>query len=132
MYLLDTNIILELLLDREGADDVERLLRDTSPQTLHLSEFSLYSLGVVLMRRKLHDLFVRAVEDLLVRGAIRLVRLGMKDMQDITNASRRFNLDFDDAYQHVVAEKYKLTLVSFDSDSDRTRRGRKTPAELLS
>jgi len=77
MYLLDTNIILELLLDRERAGEVERLLRDTSPETLHLSEFSLYSLGIVLMRRKLHDLFVRTVDDLLVRGGIRLVRLGV-------------------------------------------------------
>ena len=132
MYLVDTNIILELLLDQEKAGDVERLLRDTSPETLHLSEFSLYSLGIVLMRRKLHDLFVRAVDDLLVRGGIRLVRLGVKDMEGIANASRRFNLDFDDAYQYVAAEKYNLTLVSFDTDFDRTERGRKTPAELLS
>ncbi len=132
MYLLDTNIILELLLDRERADGVERLLRDTSPETLHLSEFSLYSLGIVLMRRKLHDLFLRAVDDLLVGGGVRLVRLGVKDMQDITNASCRFNLDFDDAYQYVAAEKYNLTVVSFDTDFDRTPRGRKTPAELLS
>jgi predicted nucleic acid-binding protein len=40
-------------------------------------------------------------------------------------------LDFDDAYQYVAAEKRDLTLVSFDSDFDRTRRGRKTPGEVL-
>ncbi|MDH7486504.1 MAG: hypothetical protein QHJ81_09555 [Anaerolineae bacterium] len=31
---------------------------------------------------------------------------------------------------YVAAEKYKLTLVSFDSDFDRTERGRRTPAEI--
>jgi len=132
MYLLDTSTILELLLDQQKADDVEHLLRNTSPGSLHLSEFSLYSIGIVLMRRKLHDIFLRAVDDLLVQGGIRLVRLGVKDMQDITNASRRFNLDFDDAYQYVAATKYDLTVVSFDADFDRTERGRKAPAELLS
>ncbi len=131
MHLLDTSIILELLLDQVKADEVERFLRNTSTEDLHLSEFTLYSLGIVLVRRKLHDTFLRSVEDLLVTGGIRLVRLGVKDIQDIVHAARRFNLDFDDAYQYVAAEKYNLTLVSFDSDFDSTERGRKTPAEII-
>ncbi|MFZ8805855.1 MAG: PIN domain-containing protein [Candidatus Calescibacterium sp.] len=45
--------------------------------------------------------------------------------------TKRFNLDFDDAYQYVVAEKYNLTIISFDSDFDRTELGRKTPREIL-
>ena len=49
----------------------------------------------------------------------------------LTAISKKFNLDFDDAYQYVAAEEYNLTLVSFDSDFDRTERGRKTPAEIL-
>ena len=131
MYLLDTNIALELLLDQEKADEVERFLRNTSPESLHLSEFALYSLGIVLLRRKMHDTFLQSVDDLLVTGGIRLVRLGVEDMQDIVRASRRFNLDFDDAYQYVAAEKYNFALVSFDSDFDRTERGKITPAEVL-
>ena len=131
MYLLDTNIALELLLDQEKADEVERFLRNTSPESPHLSEFALYSLGIVLLRRKMHDTFLQSVDDLLVTGGIRLVRLGVEDMQDIVRASWRFNLDFDDAYQYVADEKYNLALVSFDDDFDHTERGRKTPAEAL-
>jgi uncharacterized protein len=48
VYLLDTNVILELLLDQERADDVERLLLETEAKHLHLSEFAFYSLGIVL------------------------------------------------------------------------------------
>jgi predicted nucleic acid-binding protein len=34
MYLLDTNISLELLLNRKKADEVERLLLETPPEML--------------------------------------------------------------------------------------------------
>lgn len=37
MYLLDTNIILELLLDQEKADEVERLFFNTPQERLHIS-----------------------------------------------------------------------------------------------
>jgi len=50
MYLLDTNIILELLLDQDRAAEVERFLRTTPPGRLYFSEFSLYSLGIILFR----------------------------------------------------------------------------------
>jgi predicted nuclease of predicted toxin-antitoxin system len=40
-------------------------------------------------------------------------------------------LDFDDAYQCVIARRDNLTLVSFDSDFDRTDLQRQTPAEIL-
>ena len=42
-----------------------------------------------------------------------------------------FNLDFDDAYQYVAAEKNDSIIVSLDTDFDRTERGRKTPWEVL-
>jgi len=43
---------------------------------------------------------------------------------------KKFQLDFDDAYQYVAAEKYNLTIISFDNDFDKTERGRKTPEEI--
>jgi predicted nucleic acid-binding protein len=131
VYLLDTNVILELLLDQERADDVERLLLETEAKHLHLSEFAFYSLGIVLMRRKRYDTFLQVLEELFVRRGIRLIRLGVRDMKRVTEASRLYNLDFDDAYQYAAAEKRKLAIVSFDVDFDRTPRGRKTPAEIL-
>jgi len=45
--------------------------------------------------------------------------------------AQRFGLDFDDAYQYVVAARYGLTIISFDTDFDRTEKGRKTPKDLL-
>ena len=126
MYLLDTNIILELLLDQEQADQVAQFLIQAPPASLHISEFSLYSLGVILVRLKHYDTFVRAVDDLMVSGSIGLVRLEVQDMVRVAQAAQTFGLDFDDAYQYIAAEQHDLGLLSFDQDFDRTPRGRKT------
>lgn len=53
------------------------------------------------------------------------------EMESVAQAAQRFNLDFDDAYQYAAANKYDLTIVSFDSHFDQTDRGRKTPADIL-
>lgn len=60
-----------------------------------------------------------------------IISLSVNDMEAIIKVSQGFNLDFDDAYQYVTAEKYGLTIVSFDSDFDRTERGRIVPAKVL-
>ena len=85
MYLVDTNIIVEILLRQAKAEEAKRFLESTVPENLFLTEFSLYSLGIILLRRKMHDTFLRALDDLLVTGGIRLVRLGLDGMQDIVN-----------------------------------------------
>jgi len=131
MYLLDSNIFLELLLDQDKADDVEKLLRSIRGEELCISEFSLYSVGIVLFRQKLYDIFVRFVDDLILTGGIRLLKLAPEDVKQLAEVAQRFNLDFDDAYQYTIAERHDLTIVSFDSDFDRTIRGRKAPKDLL-
>jgi len=130
MYLLDTNIILELLLDQNRADEVEQFLQTVEPRRLHISEFSLYSFGILLTRRGMQETFLQMTNDLLIAGGIQILRLEIEDMATVVATSRQFNLDFDDAYQYVVAQRYGLTIVSFDTDFDRTELGRSTPADL--
>jgi len=130
-YQLDTNILLEFLLDQEKADDVERFLGTVPHESLFVTEFSVHSIGVLLLRRKLHAGFVRFVEDILVTGAITMIRLETEDLLAVSRTAGRTGLSFDDAYQYVAAEKHDLTLVSFDADFDRTDRGRRTPADIL-
>lgn len=131
VYLLDSCILLEYLLDQDKADEVERLLLAASENPMAVTEFSLYSIGINMLRQKLADRFIEFVDDVLTAGQVRLLRLGLPDMAAIAEAARRFGFGFDDAYQYVAAEKHDLTLVSFDADFDRTDRGRKTPAEVL-
>jgi len=131
VYLLDTCILLEYLLDQDKADEVERLLLSASETPMAVTEFSLYSIGINMLRKKLADRFIEFVDDVLAAGRLRLLRLGPSDMAAIAESARRYDFDFDDAYQYVAAGKHGLTLASLDADFDRTDRGRKTPAELL-
>jgi len=129
--LLDANVFLEILLEQERADEARTLLKRTSKHEFFLSDFSLPSIGLLLLRQKRHAAFEQFVKDMLFDAGVTLTGLFPEDMMAVTDAAQRFNLDFDDAYQYVAAAKSGLTLVSLDGDFARTDRGRKTPAEIL-
>lgn len=131
MYLIDTNVILELLLDQEKAGEAEAFLGRFPLSDYYLTEFTLYSIGIVLLRRRMGNELVQFVRDFMGDGGVNLVRLEVSDIISLVQASQEYDLDFDDAYQYVVSGKYHLDLVSFDHDFDRTARGRKTPQEIL-
>ncbi len=54
-----------------------------------------------------------------------MVSLNAEELTTVIDTAASFALDFDDAYQYSIAEKYESTIVSFDSDFDRTTRGRR-------
>jgi len=129
--LIDTNIILEMILDQARADEARALLIQIEEHEFFLSDYSLHSIGLLLFRRKQHHTFRQFLNDMIVRAGMVVVSVPAGELESVIAAAQRFNLDFDDAYQYVAAERYNLTLVSFDSDFDRAERGRKTPAEIL-
>lgn len=132
MYLVDTNVWLERLLDQARSDEVGRFLATTPSESLFVTDFALHSIGVILTRLNERDALLRFVKDAFIDGAVALIHLEPADTQQIVRVVEQFSLDFDDAYNYVAAEKYDLAIVSFDSDFNRTERGRKTPAEVLS
>ena len=129
--LIDTNVFLEIILGQQRADEATALLAKTAEHEFFLSDYSLHSIGLLLLRRKQHDIFQSFLRDLTVNATVTLASLSTSDMPVVIDVARRYHLDFDDAYQYSVAKKFGLTLISFDSDFDRTDRGRKTPAEVL-
>lgn len=131
MFLIDTNVWLELLLDQEKADQVRVFLQRIGASLLAISEFSLYSIGIILIRLNRNDLFLDFLNDTIEESGIKIIRLGLGDIKDAVAATTKFNLDFDDAYQYVAGSNYDYILVSFDADFDVTDRGRKTPMEAL-
>ena len=129
--LIDTNVFLEVILEQEKAEEARTFLEKIEEHEFFISDYALHSIGLLLFRRKQHDVFQQFVEDMMLNAGLKMISLFPGNMQDLIYAARRFSLDFDDAYQYATAEKYNLTLVSFDSDFDRTEWGRKTPGEVL-
>lgn len=131
MYLIDTNIFLEILLEQDKADEAEKFLKEIPAEHLHVSDFSVFSIGIILFRQRKHDVLLEFVEDVFVRGGVILLRLSLFDFEEVVKVSKKYNLDFDDAYQYALAKKYNLKIVSFDSDFDRTDAGRVLPEQVI-
>ena len=130
MYLVDTNIFLEALLEQERASEVQLFLQSTDLSAIYMTDVSLHSIGIILFRLKNLTLFTSFLEDMVVDG-ISILSLAPEDLRTLEQPVNQFNLDFDDAYQYAVAEKYNLQLISFDQDFDRTDRKRKEPIDIL-
>ena len=130
MYLVDTNIFLEALLRQERAAEVESFFQSIDLDTIFMTDFTVYSIGIALFRVKNFTVFTRFVEDMIVDG-ISILSLTSEDLKTLNQPTQKFNLDFDDVYQYAVAEKYDLQIISFDKDFDLTERGRKEPIDVL-
>ena len=129
-YLVDTNIWLEILLSQEKAKEAEEFLKSIPADLISITDFSLYSIGIILDKLEKSLLFKKFLTDI-ENTSIEILRLEFVDLKKVLNTMKKFNLDFDDAYQYAVAEKYDLRIVSFDKDFDKTEKGRFTPKEAL-
>lgn len=86
-YLLDTNILLELLLAQDRADEVKTFLQTIPPAQFCLSEFSLYSLGIILFRHQHHREFLKMMKDLQDNG-IQLIRITANELPDVASIAQ--------------------------------------------
>jgi predicted nucleic acid-binding protein len=130
MYLIDTNIWLEILLRQAKVDEAKLFLARTNHENLLVTNFSVDSIGVILFKRQMQQRYINFLKDIFIEGSVQIIELGINELQNVARVAQKFKLDFDDAYQYAVAEKYNLTIVSFDHDFDQTQLGRKTPSQL--
>lgn len=127
--LLDTNVFLEAVFNQPQALNA-RILLNNARHDIFISDFSLHSVGVQLLRRRGAGRWRRFLNDLVVPNRINVSALPHLELFRVTDVAQQYQLDFDDAYQYVMAEYHQLTLVSFDHDFDRTPRGRRTPQAI--
>jgi hypothetical protein len=129
--LVDTNIFLEILLAQSRADEAKGLLQKVDMHDFFISDFSLHSIGLLLLRQRKPEVFRQFVADMVVNAGVIQLSLSPLEIDEVITAATSFRLDFDDAYQYAVAERYSLEIVSFDSDFDRTSRGRILPVAVV-
>lgn len=129
--LIDTNVILEVILDQEKSLEAKSFLMKIEENNLFITDFSLHSIGLLLFQRNQHKVFEQIYDDMIIGAGIIVLSLKIEEIKNLIQVSKQFDLDFDDAYQYFIAKKNNLTVVSFDKDFDRTDLGRKTPGEII-
>jgi uncharacterized protein len=120
IFLVDTNIWLERLLQQDKSDEVQLFLENVPSYNLAISDFTLHSIGVILFRLKKEETFNTFVSDIFVNEDVQLFSLNGLEHEELLSPVKKFSLDFDDAYQYVITKKYELQLVTFDKDFNQT------------
>ena len=130
-YLVDTNVWLEELLAQEKSEIVAHFLEQISLDDIFVSDFTIHSIGVILSRYKKLDVFSEFLEDLFVNGQLKQLSLLPSDLFMVISNMREFNLDFDDAYQLSVSQKFDLVILTFDKDFNAKGIRKSTPEEII-
>lgn len=117
MYLIDTNIFLEILLKQRKEKDCKKFLNDNIGY-LNMSDFSLHSIGVILFKYEKENIFEKFIQDVLPN--VNLLSLPADLYSKVVSVKRNFGLDFDDSYQYCLAKYFSLKIVTLDNDFKKT------------
>jgi len=118
MFLVDTNIFLEILLGQEKKDECKKFLEENIGK-LNITDFSLHSIGVILFRYGKEDIFWRFVEDVVPH--VKLLSLPVNLYREVVTARKNLGIDFDDAYQYLVAKYYGLKIITTDKHFEKIK-----------
>ena len=118
MYLVDTNVFLEVLLNQEKRGVCKDFL-SLNAGNLYITDFSLHSIGIILFRNNKEEIFQKFLSDIIAH--IKIITLKEASYKDLVEIRRFFKLDFDDAYQYKVAMIYDLEIVTMDMDFEKIK-----------
>ena len=130
-YLIDTNVWLQVLRNRSRADDARRLLESVPPIQMAVTDYAVHSIGLILARFGQLERYAPFLRDSRIGDRIAILSLTPTELGRVPEICQSQKLDFDDAYHYLAAEIHDLQVVSFDTDFDRTTRGRRIPADVL-
>ena len=112
-FLFDTNVFLEILLDQDKKEICKKLLIENLGN-IYLSDFSLHSIGVILLKKKKLKTFDQFLKDVLPYATI--LSFPKRKYSEITNIASKYKMDFDDSYQALIAIEFELTIKTMDQD----------------
>ncbi len=122
-FLLDTNVLLEILLEQAKGELARAVLVElSSSYPLYISDFSLHSVGIKLWNSQKNSIsqneMAKAWESFLknVEQNFPILTLDFRGLQSVGKIIKTYGLDFDDAYQSAVAMEFGLDIISEDSD----------------
>ena len=135
MYLIDTNIFLEVLLGRNRKDDCKKLLRHVQEGKSKgiITDFTIHSIIVIMDGfRKLSELRTFLASLTAYKG-LQIHITTLSDEVRAVELATKHGLDMDDAIQYSTALSLSVdAIISFDKHFDNLEIPRKEPADLLS
>ncbi len=117
-YLFDTNIFLEILLDQAKKDKAKKIISDNIEE-LYISDFSLHSIGVILIKQKKFQIFNNFLADIIPHSAI--LSLPKDKYSDLNLIAEKYSLDFDDSYQVILAKEKNLEILTMDKNFKKVK-----------
>jgi predicted nucleic acid-binding protein len=112
-FLFDTNIFLEVLLGQEKKESCKKLLIDFKGP-IFISEFSLHSIGIILFKQKKFQYFDQFIIDIANNASI--ISIPLLQYPKISIISQKYQLDFDDSMQSLIALENNLGIITLDND----------------
>jgi len=129
MYLVDANVLLELLYKRDRWEECRDFLNKVKAGAVksHVLHFTLHGVSAILGDPKLVSRFLSEITTW--RG-LTVVDLPIEEEVVASDLASSLGLDFDDGLQYYYAKKAGLRIVSFDRDFDRTDVERVEPKDV--
>jgi len=108
VFLIDTNIFLEILLQQDKSNICKNFIIKNIDK-INISDFTLHSIGLILFKQDEEKLFLKFISDTLSK--IPLISLLKNKYRNITNIKNKYKLDFDDSYQYSICKYFGWKLV---------------------
>jgi predicted nucleic acid-binding protein len=134
MYLVDTNIFLEVMLSRRRRDECKRFLKMLRDGTISgtVSDFSIHSIMVLLDSLKRHEKLKAFLASLTGYRGLVVHQTSIAEEVRAVELTEEKKLDMDDAVQYAVALSIGAeAIVSFDRDFNNLEIPRVEPADII-
>jgi len=88
IYLVDSNVWLELLLEQERSEEVRQFLQAVQTDEFALTKFTLYSIGIITSRLNKNDVFAAFLSDILEGTGVKRISLSLTDLMELLSAMK--------------------------------------------
>ena len=131
MYLVDTNIFLEVLLCQAKEEECKNFLKELArgKKSGVVSDFTVHSIIVVMSNfGRVNELKV-FLSSLSAYKGLRVVQTTLEQEINAVDIALTQSLDMDDALQYAVALSLNVQLVSYDHHFNKLRVPRQDPRQ---
>jgi predicted nucleic acid-binding protein len=132
MYLIDSNIFLEILLKQENKENCKEVLGNIAEGEMHavVSKFTVHGIeGMLTEELDALDKFMTNITSLV---NLEISDTTVEEEKQILEIAKKSKMDFDDALQYSVAKRENIgKIISYDTDFDNTDLKRVEPGELV-